>query len=545
MTTDLVRKTFSFGRMPRKLLAALLAALAVLSAVVATINWGVASARDDTVIGAKVTDRQFNAIVAAARSCPMLTPARIAGQLMAESGLDNRARDTASGGRGIAGLDDEDWKTWKPWPDARRSDISANVLALAHQMCDFSGQLRLAGITGDQWRVAVAAFHAGLPAVTRANGVPADAVEYVDLVSGYAGYYGQLKQFGGPGVPASTAPPASDTKGVPAPYVPLVVTAGTVCEQITPAMVAAQVMALSGFDPHRLGPAGQRGIAQFLPEVWRSYGPSRGSAWDPETAIPAVGATMCALIDELSKLDGDPYLLALAAYRNGPTAVRQSGGSVDQPTETFLRAVKALTDLYVLDTRLARPAPSGDPSTAPPSSQAPDPEPSEPQASSSAKPSSAPPTSRNTAPSEPDEAKPTTAAPKTTAPKPQRPSGAKQIFHPRTGLCVSSGTTGDGTRLVLRSCQEDPSQWWVVRDDGTIRSRGLCMDIAWGDSIDGTAIQVAICSGNPAQSWRINDKGGIISTLNGKSVDVEMGAKDKPLELWIYVGNAEQTWKLR
>lgn len=40
MTTDLVRKTFSFGRMPRKLLAALLAALAVLSAVVATINWG-------------------------------------------------------------------------------------------------------------------------------------------------------------------------------------------------------------------------------------------------------------------------------------------------------------------------------------------------------------------------------------------------------------------------------------------------------------------------------------------------------------------------
>ncbi|MFG2062426.1 ricin-type beta-trefoil lectin domain protein [Micromonospora sp. NPDC048871] len=548
MTTDLVRKKISLGRTPRKVLAALLAALAVLSAVIATINWGVASARDDTVIGAKVTDKQLTAIVAAARSCPMLTPARLAGQLMAESGLDNRARKTASGGRGIAGLDDEDWKAWKPWPDARRSDIAANVLALAHQMCDFSGRLRLAGITGDQWRTAVAAFHTGLPAVTQAQGVPAEAVEYVDLASGYAGYYGQLKQFGGPGAPAPAAPPAGNTKGVPAPYVPLVVTAGSVCEQVTPAMVAAQVMALSEFDPHRLGPAGQRGIAQFLPEVWRSHGPGRGSAWDPQTAIPAVGEAMCALIDELSKLDGDPYLLALAAYRNGPTAVRQSGGSFDQPTETFLRAVKALTDLYVLDTRLARSAPADEPTTAPPAEETPEPPAEEdPQESPPATSPSASPNSGTTAPSEPDpvQTKPTTAAPKTTAPKPQRPSGAKQIFHPRTGLCVSSGSNGDGTRLELRSCKEEPAQWWVVRNDGTIRSQGLCMDIAWGASEDGTAIQVAICSGNPAQSWRINDKGGIISALNGKAVDVEMGAKNKPLELWIYVGNAEQTWKLR
>ena len=53
MTTDLVRKKISLGRTPRKALAALLAALAVLSAVVATISWGVASARDDDVVGAR------------------------------------------------------------------------------------------------------------------------------------------------------------------------------------------------------------------------------------------------------------------------------------------------------------------------------------------------------------------------------------------------------------------------------------------------------------------------------------------------------------
>ncbi|BCJ62022.1 ricin-type beta-trefoil lectin domain protein [Micromonospora endophytica] len=544
MTTDLASIRSRLGRTPRKIIAAALAALAVLSAVVATINWGVASARDDTVIGEKVTEKQMTAIAAAARSCPVLTPARIAGQLMAESGLDNQSRRTASGGQGIAGLDDEDWKTWKPWPDAGRSDISASILALAHQMCDFTGQLRLAGVSGDQWRLALAAFHAGLPAVTEANAVPAGAVEYVDLVSGYAGYYGQLKQFGGSGIPTTTPAPAADAKGVPAQYVPLVVTAGSVCDQLTPPMIAAQLMALSGLDANLLGPAGQRGIAQFRPEVWQAYGPDGGSAWDPSTAIPTLGTAMCRLTEELSSLDGDPYLLALAAYRDGPTTVRQTGGTVDPGTETYLRAVKALTDFYTLDTRLARPAPAPTPSKEPPA-DAPDPDESE---------STEPPATKPDPPADPPAADPepeeTTTKPnppaQEPAPKPTRPEGAKQIFHPRTGQCVSSGNTGDGTRLKLKRCTEDPAQWWQFHKDGTIRARGLCMDIAWAGSEDGTAIQVAVCSGNKAQTWTHNDKGGLISGLNGKSVDVDMNVQgEKPLELWIYVGNAEQTWRTR
>ncbi|MBQ1049924.1 ricin-type beta-trefoil lectin domain protein [Micromonospora sp. C51] len=540
MTTDLVPDKFKFGRMPRKVLAAVLAALAVLSAVLATINWSVASARDDTLVGDPVSQQQMTAIAAAAHSCPMLDPARIAGQLMAESGLNNRERQTTSGGRGIAGLDDEDWKTWKPWPDARRSDISASILALAHQMCDYSGQLRLAGINDDPWRLSVAAFHTGLSTVTEAKGVPAGAVEYVDRVSGYAGYYGKLRQFGGSGDPTPTAPPANDAKGVPAEYVPLVVAAGSVCEQVTPPMVAAQLMAVSGFDANLLGPTGQRGVAQFLPEVWQAYGPADGSAWDPAVAVPTVGVAMCGLVSELSGLDGDPYLLALAAYRNGPTAVRQTAGTLDQPTETFLRAVKALTDLYVLDTRLGRPTP------VPPAPTTTAPKPKESKSATA----TIKPTSPTGGPKPPaSEPKPTTAAPKpaTAAPKPVRPSGMKQIFHPRTGRCISSGKTGDGTRLLLKPCTEDPAQWWEFRKDGTIRARGLCMDIAWAGSTDGTAIQVAVCSGNAAQSWQFNSKGGIISKLNGKSVDVDMTVKnaDKPLELWIYVGNAEQTWRKR
>ena len=515
------------------MVAFVLAALAILSAVVA-VGFSAASARSDVVVGDPVAERQMTVLITAASSCPVLTPARIAGQLMAESGLNHRASKTASGGQGIAGLEDDDWKVWKPWPDAQRSDMTASILALAHQMCDLTGQLRLAGATGDNWRLAVAAFHIGLPAVTEADRVPDAAADYVDRVSDYAGYYGKLRQFGGSGATAPTLP-AVEARQVPAAYVPLVVEAGSVCDQVTPPLVAAQLMAQSGFDANRLGASGQRGIAQFLPEVWQSYGPDGGSVWEPEVAIPALGDAMCGLVKELSALDGDPLLLALAAYRDGTMAVRQAGGTIDRQSETFLRSVKALADIYALDSRLTRHAPTTpSPSTAP-SSVAPTPT-RDTRPSGDPSPSTGRPTGTPSNPA---------TTPPTAEPKPTRPTGAVQIYHVQTKLCVSSGSTGSGTRLKLRTCTEAPAQWWDVRSDGTIRSRGLCMEIAWGGSEDGTPVQAATCTGKPAQQWQLNAKNRMVSKLNDRVLDVRLNDEDKPLEIWTNRGYADQAWQLR
>lgn len=524
MTTDprIIRPWFS--RTPRRLVAAAAAGLAVVFAAVAAISWGVASARDQ-LIGAAVSDDQMPVIVAAARSCPMLTPARLAGQLMAESELAPRATDTASGGTGIAGLDNEDWKLWKPWPNAERSDSAANIVALAHQMCDHSGKLRLAKVTGDSWRLSVAAFHSSLESVTASGGVPSDAVDYVDEVSGYAAYYGKRSQFGGPGGNAPAAP-ATDAKGVPAGYVDLIVRAGSVCQGVTPPAVAAQLMALSGFDPNLLGAAGQRGIAQFLPEVWQAYGPSNSSAWDPAVAIPAVGTAMCAMAGELSLLEGDPYLLALAAYRSGPTVVRQSGGSLDADTKAFLKSVKSLTDFYALDGRLAVGV-SKPPSPPPPSAT--------PVAPTPADPGTPTPTA-----GDPPPAPPTTAAP------PVRPVGAKQLYHPMSKLCASTGGTGGGTRMRLQTCDDDdPTQWWVVLADGTYRAAGLCMDLAEGSDRDGTAVYASTCDGSPSQVWRMNDKGGVLNLHIRKALDANVNVPNKPLLVWTFVENREQQWAWR
>jgi hypothetical protein len=124
----------------------------------------------------------------AARSCPALTPARLAGQVMAESRFVADAVNDR-GGRGLAGLTDDAWRTWQPWASAGRLDPGANVAALAHQLCHLAGQVRGATIQGDEWPLAVAAYRLGPAAVLSVRGVPDEARDYVDRVQRYATWY--------------------------------------------------------------------------------------------------------------------------------------------------------------------------------------------------------------------------------------------------------------------------------------------------------------------------------------------------------------------
>ncbi|WP_345639411.1 family 16 glycosylhydrolase, partial [Rugosimonospora acidiphila] len=161
------------------------------------------------------------AIETGAQSCPALTPPKLAAQLMAASGFNPAAR-TSSGGSGIAGLTDTQWKQWTPAPDAARGDAAANILALAHDTCDLVGHLGAAKAAGDPWRLAVAAYRSGLAPVNAAGKVPADDTNYVDQLADYANWYARQPEFSGAGSdPASTAGntdanAAADAAGQPA-----------------------------------------------------------------------------------------------------------------------------------------------------------------------------------------------------------------------------------------------------------------------------------------------------------------------------------------
>ncbi len=83
---------------------------------------------------------------------------------------------------------------------------------------------------------------------------------------------------------------------------------------VSAALLAAQLMAESGFNPFAVSPAGAQGIAQFMPGTAASYG--LADPFDPVAAIDAQAHLMSDLIRQL----GSPEL-ALAGYNAGPGAV--------------------------------------------------------------------------------------------------------------------------------------------------------------------------------------------------------------------------------
>ncbi len=83
---------------------------------------------------------------------------------------------------------------------------------------------------------------------------------------------------------------------------------------VSSALLAAQLMAESNFNPFAVSPAGAAGIAQFMPGTAAMYGLT--DRFDPEASIEAQAHLMADLLEQFS----DPAL-ALAAYNAGPGAV--------------------------------------------------------------------------------------------------------------------------------------------------------------------------------------------------------------------------------
>jgi Transglycosylase SLT domain/D-alanyl-D-alanine carboxypeptidase len=79
-------------------------------------------------------------------------------------------------------------------------------------------------------------------------------------------------------------------------------------------LLAAQLMAESGFNPFAVSPAGARGIAQFMPGTAAAYG--LGDPFDPAASIEAQAHLMRDLLDQFAQIP-----LALAAYNAGPAPV--------------------------------------------------------------------------------------------------------------------------------------------------------------------------------------------------------------------------------
>jgi len=141
---------------------------------------------------------------------------------------------------------------------------------------------------------------------------------------------------GQPSSPSGSAV-SVNTSAVPAAYLPWVLSAGSLCATITPAVIAAQDQVESDWNPKAVSSAGAEGIAQFLPGTFATWGQNSDgmgnvSPFDPADAIMAQGRYDCSLAALMAQLvaggsaSGDVLTLALAAYNAGPGAVEIAHG---------------------------------------------------------------------------------------------------------------------------------------------------------------------------------------------------------------------------
>jgi soluble lytic murein transglycosylase-like protein len=106
---------------------------------------------------------------------------------------------------------------------------------------------------------------------------------------------------------------------------------------VSSALLAAQLMAESNFDPSAVSPAGAQGIAQFIPGTAAAYG--LRDPFDPEEAIDAQAHLMS---DLLRQFGGAPQL-ALAAYNAGPAPVEACDCVPAYPeTQAYVTRILAL-----------------------------------------------------------------------------------------------------------------------------------------------------------------------------------------------------------
>jgi soluble lytic murein transglycosylase-like protein len=139
---------------------------------------------------------------------------------------------------------------------------------------------------------------------------------------------------------------------VPAALRPAIVSAGSRCRDITPALLAAQLWQESGFDPSASSAAGAKGIAQFIPATWATWG-AGGDVWNPTDAIAAQGRFMCHLASaarsgiSAGRLSGTVPALALAGYNAGFGAVQAAHGvPAILETTRYVAAITARTHVY-------------------------------------------------------------------------------------------------------------------------------------------------------------------------------------------------------
>lgn len=142
---------------------------------------------------------------------------------------------------------------------------------------------------------------------------------------------------------------------VPQELRPVLREAAARCPAVPIEVLAAQIASESGWDSRAVSPAGARGIAQFMPAVWKQYGidadgDGAASVWSAIDAIHSAAALNCVNRKLVKDASGNRLRNTLAAYNAGYGAVLKYDGVPPYPeTETYVDRVLTTAKTIVVN----------------------------------------------------------------------------------------------------------------------------------------------------------------------------------------------------
>ncbi|MEU4769366.1 PQQ-dependent sugar dehydrogenase [Actinosynnema sp. NPDC023794] len=108
---------------------------------------------------------------------------------------------------------------------------------------------------------------------------------------------------------------------------------------------------------------------------------------------------------------------------------------------------------------------------------------------------------------------------------------------------VNSGSTADGAKIQLWTCNSGANQRWTV-NGSTLRALDKCMETA--GTADGSLVRLWTCNGGAGQNWTAGANGSLVNSQSGKCLDANGGssADGTQLIIWSCHGGTNQRWTL-